>query len=174
MKITISGLPGSGTTTTGKLLADKLGVPFYSAGDIFRKMAREKNMTLEQFSAYAQKHEEIDMLIDSTQRELAKKIKEGVLEGRLSGWMVEDADLKVWLYAGERTRYERISKREGKSFEEISRVTRVREKSERERYRKFYGIDINDMSIYHLVLNSEKYSPEDMVEIIICALKRHE
>ncbi len=174
MKITISGLPGSGTTTTGKLLSEKLGIPFYSAGEIFRKMAREKNMTIEQFSEYARRNEDVDRMIDSTQREMAGKIKDGVIEGRLSGWMVEDATLKVWLYAGEKTRYRRISMREGRSFEEIARITRLREKSERERYRKYYGIDIDDMSVYHLILNSEKFTPEDMVRIIICSIDEHE
>jgi len=174
MKITISGLPGSGTTTTGRLLSEKLGIPFYSAGEIFRKMAREKNMTIEQFSEYARKNEEVDRLIDSTQREIAGKIREGVIEGRLSGWMVRDATLRVWLYADEKTRYERISMREGRKFEEVARVTRIREKSERERYRKFYGIDIDDMSIYHLILNSERFSPHEMVRIIACSIDKNE
>ena len=50
MKITISGLPGSGTTTVAKLLAERLGYKLISAGDVFRKLAMERGMTLEEFS----------------------------------------------------------------------------------------------------------------------------
>ncbi len=171
MKITISGLPGSGTTTAGRLLADSLGIEFYSAGDIFRKMAKEHNMTLEQFSLFAQRNEDVDRKIDSTQREIASKIDKGVIEGRLSGWMIEDATMKVWLFARDSIRYQRISEREKKPVGEIMRLTRKRELSEMERYQKYYGIDINDLSIYDLAINSGKLPPEKVVDIITCALK---
>ncbi|MGZ7160844.1 MAG: AAA family ATPase, partial [Methanobacterium sp.] len=39
MIITISGLAGSGTTTATKVLSRKMGIPYISAGDIFRQMA---------------------------------------------------------------------------------------------------------------------------------------
>lgn len=40
-QITISGYPGAGKSTTGKLLASRLGYDFFSAGD-FRRMAATK------------------------------------------------------------------------------------------------------------------------------------
>lgn len=39
MKILLVGIQGSGKSTQGKLLAEKLKVPYISTGDIFRKMA---------------------------------------------------------------------------------------------------------------------------------------
>lgn len=45
-KITIFGLAGAGTSTVGKMLAEKLGYKFLSSGDIFRKKARDSGITL--------------------------------------------------------------------------------------------------------------------------------
>ena len=171
MKITISGLPGSGTTTVAKIVAERLNLKLISAGEIFRQIAAKKGMTLEEFSKYAEENPEIDMLIDKTQRELAEKEKDVVVEGRLSGWMIKDADLKVWLFADAEIRYQRIAKREGKDLSVVKRETKEREEIEKRRYQKFYNINLDDWSIYDLIINSGKFSAEKIAEIIIEAIK---
>ena len=42
MKIILVGIQGSGKSTQGNLLRDKLGVPYLSTGHIFREIAKEK------------------------------------------------------------------------------------------------------------------------------------
>jgi adenylate kinase len=42
MKIVLIGIQGSGKSTQGNLLSEKLGVPYLSTGHIFRKMAKEQ------------------------------------------------------------------------------------------------------------------------------------
>jgi cytidylate kinase len=39
--------------------------------------------------------------------------------------------------------------------------------SEADRYRKYYGIDIQDRSVYDLVLDTGPLSPEEIVDIIV-------
>ncbi len=170
MRITISGLPGSGTTTVAKILAEKLGFPLISAGEVFRRLADEKNMSLEQFSRYAEMNPEIDKLIDSKQKEEALKHENVVVEGRLSGWMVP-ADLKVWIYCDERIRYERVAGRERKPLDVVKNETRLREEIEKRRYLKIYGIDIEDKNIYHLMINSGKFDANQIVDIILKAME---
>ena len=170
MKITISGLPGSGTTTVARLLAEKLGYKLISAGEVFRRLAMEGGMTLEEFSRYAEDNPEIDLYIDKMQRELAEKEDNVIVEGRLSGWMIKDA-FKVWIYADPEIRYERIAKREGIELSRARVETKRREELERRRYKKFYSIDIDDISIYHIAINSGLFKPEEVVEIILKAFE---
>lgn len=43
MKIVLIGIQGSGKSTQGNLLQQRLGVPYLSTGHIFREMAKEKD-----------------------------------------------------------------------------------------------------------------------------------
>jgi len=172
MRITISGPPGSGTTTVAKLLADRLGYKLISAGEIFRKLASEKGMTLEEFSKYAELHPDVDLYIDKLQKEMAEKEENVVVEGRLSGWMIKDA-FKVWIHADPEIRYKRIAQRENKDLAKVRSETKRREEIEKRRYKKFYSIDLDDLSIYHLIINSGYFKPDDIVEIILKALNKY-
>jgi len=44
MKIILIGIQGSGKSTQGNLLSDKLGIEYLSSGHIFRQMAKEKTL----------------------------------------------------------------------------------------------------------------------------------
>lgn len=44
MKIILIGIQGSGKSTQGNLLKDKLGIEYLSSGHIFRQMAKEKSI----------------------------------------------------------------------------------------------------------------------------------
>lgn len=170
MRITISGPPGSGTTTVARKLSEKLGFPMISAGEVFRKLAREHGMSLEEFSRFAENNPEIDNLVDQRQKDEAVGYDNAVVEGRLSGWMVP-AELKVWIYADEEVRYQRIARREKKPVEIVRQETRLREEIEKRRYMKIYGIDIEDRRIYHLMINSGRFSADQVVEIILRAVE---
>ncbi|MEM1670475.1 MAG: AAA family ATPase [Archaeoglobaceae archaeon] len=171
MKITISGPPGSGKTTVAKILSEKLKIKLISAGEIFRNLAFEKGMSIEDFSRFAESNPEIDVLIDRLQKEMAEKERDAIVEGRLSGWMIKDADLRVYLFADPEVRYSRIAKRESKDFSTVKRETKLREEIERRRYQKFYSIDLDDWRIYDLIINTNRLSPEKIADIISSALK---
>lgn len=171
MKITISGPPGSGKTTVAKILSEKLKIKLISAGEVFRQLAFDRGLSLEEFSKYAESNPEIDLLIDRVQREMAEKEKEVIVEGRLSGWMIKDADLKVYIFADPEVRYSRIAKREGKDLFTVKMETKLREEIEKRRYQKFYSLDLDDWRIYDLIINSNRLSPEKISEIIIAAVK---
>lgn len=42
MKLILIGMPGSGKSTQGNLLSQKLGIPYLSTGHIFRELAKER------------------------------------------------------------------------------------------------------------------------------------
>ena len=170
MIITISGPPGSGKSTLSKLLSAKLGMELVSMGDIFRKCAQSRCMSLAEFGILAKCNEEIDRSLDEAQKKIAKEKDNMILEGRLSGFLV-DADIKLWLKAPVEVRAKRIAIRENKSVSSAIAETSEREECERERYLKYYNIDIRDMSIYDLVIDSTKWKPQEISEIAAKAVE---
>ena len=166
MIITISGLAGSGTTTASKILSKKLGIPYVSAGDIFRQMAAERDMDILEFSKFAEENEDIDILIDKRQSELANKSENLIVEGRLSAHFVE-ADLKIWFITPIDTRTKRICERENKQYDVVKEEIISRSSSEAKRYRDIHNIDIKDMEIYDFIINTGSFDAESVADIIV-------
>ena len=171
MIITIGGLAGTGTTTAAELLSEKLDIPYISAGSVFREMAAEKGMSVLEFSEFAEGNDDIDKEIDKRQAEKAKSTDKLIIEGRLSAYFVENADLRIWLVTPFDVRSKRISEREDKSVEVAKNEIIIREKSEALRYMEIHNIDISNMDIYDLIINTGTFNPEKVLEIIIQTLK---
>ncbi len=168
MLVTLSGLPGSGTTTAARLVCHDLELDHVTAGMIFRNLAVERNMTLEEFSKYAEEHPEVDWELD---RRMVNRAKDGevVLEGRLTAWMMKREGIEaltVWLTAPEEVRAERVAQREGLTKDQALEANRTREKSERTRYQDIYEIDLRDLSIYDLEIDTHKHGPDEVSDLI--------
>jgi cytidylate kinase len=171
MRITVSGLPGSGTTSLSRYLAEHHKFSMISAGEVFRQLAVEHNLELAEFGRLAEQDESYDKMIDARQKEIAAQRDNIIVEGRLSGWMVSDADLKIWLIAPIGCRIKRIISRDHVADEKTATaITIERERCEAGRYRSYYDIDINDLSIYHMVLNSEHWGVAELGAIVDTAI----
>lgn len=167
--ITISGLPGSGTTTVAKLLAKKLSLKYVNVGEIFRELAEEHKMGLQFFEKYCEENPEIDIELDKRQEKILRK-GNVVVEGRLSGWIAHLKKIpafKIWLDCEEKERIRRIIEREGGEYKEKKKETKERVESEKRRYKKFYGINLDDKSIYDLVIDTTNIKPEEIVKKIL-------
>ena len=171
MRITVSGLPGSGTTSLSRYLAERHGFTMISAGEVFRQLAKEHNMELAAFGRLAGEDPAFDRMIDARQKEIAAERDNIIVEGRLSGWVVENANLKIWLYAPIGCRIKRIAFRDQVSDEKTAeQLTLEREHCEAGRYQSYYSIDIHDLSLYHLILNSEHWNVEGLGAIVDTAI----
>jgi cytidylate kinase len=171
MRITVSGLPGTGTTSLSRYLADRHGFVMISAGEVFRQLAREHGMELPEFGKLAEQDPSFDRMIDARQKEIAGEHDNIIVEGRLSGWMVEDAQLKIWLFAPIGCRISRIVSRDQVADNATAeQITLERERCEAGRYRMYYDIDINDLSIYHIILNSEHWDVAGLGTIVDAAI----
>ena len=171
MIITIGGLAGTGTTTTAELLSKKLDIPYISAGFVFREMAAERGMSVLEFSEFAEGNDDIDKEIDKRQALKAKSAENLIIEGRLSAFFVENADLRICLMTPFDVRSKRIAQREDKSVELAKEEIITREKSEALRYMEIHNIDISNMEIYDLIINTDSFDPQSISEIIIQTLK---
>ncbi|HHQ45084.1 MAG TPA: cytidylate kinase [Candidatus Altiarchaeales archaeon] len=164
MIVVVGGKIASGKSTLAKRLSQKLGFSHVSAGSVMRKMASERGMTLVEFSEYAEEHPEVDKEIDERQK--AEAVGDCIVDGRLSAYFV-DADLKILLTAPIDVRAKRVFERDGnfESFEDAKRALEARENSEKKRYRDFYGIDLDDTSVYDVVIDTEMCGKDEMVEV---------
>lgn len=166
--VTISGLPGSGTSTAARLLSVKTGMKLENSGDVFRKLASEHGVSLEEFGDLAEGDPSHDRELDARMLSLAEPGT--ILEGRLTGHLLHREEIpsfKVWIEAPLEVRIGRIAGREGVGEGELRDKVIKREKSEYKRYREYYDIDLGDSSIYDMVISSERNSPEEIVEKIM-------
>ncbi|MCX8184610.1 MAG: AAA family ATPase [Sulfolobales archaeon] len=163
--VAVSGKPGSGKTTLARSLARELGLRYVSMGQIFRNIALERGVSIEELSRVAERDSSIDYLIDSTAVEEAKK---GcvVVDGHIAAWILRDlAHIKILTYAPLPVRAERLAKRDGKTLEDALREIRTREESEARRYRKYYNIDVNSLEVFDAVINTSLLSEEEVVRV---------
>jgi len=171
--IAVSGPHGSGKSTAAKQIAEELNYRYISAGELFRIMADNANMNLAEFSRKAELQEEIDKFIDDKTVEFAQSENNIVIDAQLGGWMLKDiADMLVYITAPFETRIDRITLRENESLEQIRHETKTREESEKSRYQKLYKINISDLTIYDIILNSQRFSATDCVQIILLAFEK--
>ena len=167
--VAISGLHGTGKTTAARTLVKKFKLRYVCAGTVFRQLAKERGMTLDEFSRYAERRPRIDRMID-LQTAAAAKGKNVLIDARLAGWMAKRADLKILLTAPLEVRVRRITKREGRSYRSVLQETARRERSEAKRFKRFYGIDVNDHSPFDLVLNTQHFSAKETTRILELAV----
>ncbi len=168
MLVTVSGPPGSGTTTTAEHLAARLGIELVPGGEVFRAMAAERGMSLPEFGRYAAEHPEVDVELDSR---LADRARRGdvIIESRLAAWIARNEGLRavtVYVTCSPEERARRVARREGTSPERALADNAERERVERERYLALYGIDVDDLSVFDLVLDSGELSPDELAERI--------
>ncbi len=163
--IAVGGLHGTGKSTQARRLAASLGLRYVSAGLMFRRLAEKAAVSLEELSRIAEGDPEIDRLIDEMTREEARK-GGVVIDGALSAWMAEEADIKILLTSPLEARLERIAARDGLTLEEARRRTLAREEMERNRFKRYYGIDISDTSVYDIVINTELFDVKSTARIL--------
>jgi len=167
MIITISGQIGAGKSVIGKELSKKLNYKYISAGEIFKKLAKEKKMELTEFLKYAEKNLEIDKEIDEKQKQIEQNC---ILDSRM-GFYFANPELKIWLKAPLKVRVKRVAKRENFDLKDVEKKIREREKEERERYKRLYSIDIYKLENYDLIIDTEKFNVEQIVKMVCCLIK---
>ncbi len=174
MLITISGTPGSGKSTVARLLQARLALPYIYAGDIFRREAERRGLSLPDLNFLAETDHAIDRQLDQAMLEYARQ-GNAILEGRLAGFFARQEKipaLKVYLTATDAVRAQRVAEREGRDWRQWLEDNRVRHSSDAKRYKEIYGFDLDDTSIYDLVLETDSQTPEALAESILAGARR--
>lgn len=168
LTIVLGGLAGSGKSTAAKMLAKKFNLRRLSAGDIFRKMAKEEGLDLIEFGRMCEKHPEIDKKIDLRMLDEAKQ-GNVVLDGRATASLTKKyriPALRIWLAVNPKISAERVSKRDNQPVREALLKSAKREKEVKKRLKLLWGVDTKDTSYYDAVIQTDDYSPKEVVDII--------
>ena len=174
MRITISGPPGSGKTTVCEKLSSALSFRSVVFGKIFREYADERGMSLAELGMIAENDFEIDRMIDSRLVQIARDNDNIILESRLAAYMLTRSGIpafRIYLDASPEVRVCRIGERDCESLCEATEKTKERQASEEKRYMTYYGIDINDTSVYDMMINTDNVGPDEVVRMIIDELE---
>jgi len=164
LKIAVSGRSGCGNTTVSKMVADSLGLRFINF--TFRSIAGERGLDLNEILLIASKDDSIDREVDSRQISLAREDGGCVLGSRLAIWMLEEADLKVYLYAAAEVRAKRIISRESGNLEDVAAFTAQRDKQDHDRYLRIYNIDTDIYDFADLIIDTDNKTPREITDII--------
>lgn len=182
MILTISGPPGAGTSTVANILKDTLNFRLISAGEIFRQTAKEMNLTLPEFGSLCESNPQFDTDLDAKQIRYIRAEDDLILEGRLAGhnsvnavnaFTEEKIIHRILLTAAPHIRAQRIVKREQKDYDQTLKQMIEREVSEKKRYAQYYQIDMDDSSIYDIVIPTDAKSPEEIAQIVLKHIGRY-
>ncbi len=171
LTITVSGLSGAGKSLGARAIAKEFNLNYVSAGKILRDEAERRGISLEKFCEI--REPEIDYAMDIRSLKLAI---EGnvVLDARLSGWVAGKwADAKVFFDCSLDIRAERVAKRDKISVEEAKKRLKKRDEVDHEKYKKLYGIDSYDKSIYDIVIDNDNLRKEEVKRLSIMLVKKH-
>ncbi len=191
----ISSFSGAGTSTAVENVAEILrerGQTVETLNYTFTNLSQDLGIGFDEFRKLAEKDETYDFGIDLLIRRRAEKaLSEGksvVAGSRIADWALGGiADLYVWIDLDSEIRAGRIYQREkeiwagkvkgakpryneGVSLEEIKEKSDSRDADDLARYKRLYGIDLNDNSFCNLVLNSGKDGPEEIATKIYSKL----
>lgn len=165
--ITIFGLAGTGTSTCGKLLANKLGYEFISTGGLFRAQAEELGLTLHEYEKNINNNPEKDKEFDQKIEKLGQEKDNLVIDSRLA-WYFIPQSIKIKFHCPDEIRLKRICNRDNVSQEEAEHKTFFRENSHMNRYKQTYGLaDYTADENFDFIIETNSLTPEEIVEEIL-------
>ena len=172
--VAIGGPPGSGKSTAGRLVAEALELEYVSAGAVFRAEAERRGFDLEAFGRFAEAHPEVDRELDRRMQALARP---GVLlDGRIQGVLCRRNGIPVHaiaVTASEEERVRRVAARDRESAEMARAHLVAREASERDRYLRYYGIDL-ETTPADLTVDSTRQPPHEVAAEVVVFVRSHD
>lgn len=172
--ISLAGELSSGKGTVSKILMEELNYEVYRNGDYFRKLAKEKGMSVTEFNEYVKQHPEIDIQIENSAKEYAQTHDNFIIDARL-GWYAVPESFKVYLKVDIDVAAKRAFENKDEEKKQTERFNTIEEqkadmqkryKLENERYFEVYGVRKDDMSNYDLVIDTTNLTPQETADII--------
>ncbi len=162
--IVVGGPSKSGKSTLASHVADRMNVKHLSAGDIFREIAADREMTVEELSSEADK--ETDMEVD--RRILETALSESCsIDSRIAAWVLGDyVDFSIYLTADLEARARRLAKTENITQEKAEELVEKRDRDNHRRYSDYYGIDTHEIDLFDLVVDNTDLNIEEQNQVV--------
>lgn len=161
-------------------MAYRLGYQHFSSGDLYRKMAEGRGLTVEELNYAAEKQRKIDLDVDELIKRIGREKVNLVMDSRMAfHWIPES--FKVFLDLDPKTAAERTFahiQKEGRtsqtasSIDEVLKKTIERRESEQKRYQRLYSADINDKTQFDILIDTGVHDLEAVIKIVIAAYQR--
>lgn len=200
--ITISGLPGSGSTTLLKGLRDSQVLKFhqwsgFSGGEFMRAYAEEKGLFQKKGELHhdaSHYEDEFDRAVDFGMRDKLMNEEHWILESWLSGFMAQQVPgvLKVLMTCSNKAvKIDRIVNRDKVTPEEALENMNTRYKANLEKWQRMYAgewqqwvvatgvakssdpIDFWREDLYDLVIDTYSNNQQESLELVLHAITRH-
>jgi cytidylate kinase len=164
--VTISGDLGSGKSVLADALVNYWNAERYSTGVIQRKMAEERGITTLELNKLAETDKSIDDEIDGAFAKLSETQTNLVVDSRMA-WHFLPQSFKIKLEVNPILAAERIiaanrTHEKYGDFDATLKGLKDRKASERERFLKYYGVDIEDQDNYDLVIETTDVTPQSI------------
>ncbi len=172
MIITINGNPGSGKTTVAKRIAKKIGFKHVSMGDIRGEIAKKHNMTINELNELGLKEDWTDKEPDAYLQKLGKEEDNLAIDSWLAFHFIPHS-LKIFIKCDPDIGAARIFKNQRddeehqKTVEGLKEMNQKRWENSRQRYLKWYDVDIDDLEPYDLIIDSTHKDIEEVIDEIM-------
>jgi len=175
-------MPASGKTSVAIEVAKKYGMKYLCGGDILKEIAISKGYQPSRddwwdtengmnFLEERKKSFQFDREVDD---KLVKLIGEGgvVVTSYTTPWL-STKGVKIWLKASPESRSKRLAFRDKIQYKEAEKIVKKRDSENIAIYKKFYGFNIDeDLSVFHLVLDTNSISKNQVIEIVFKACQQ--
>lgn len=164
--LVITGDLGAGKSDVINIISEWTTLEIFSVGEMFKKEAMVRGLTLDEFHDFMKKDPLFDQEIDAMQVEYLKKNTDYVVDSRL-GRLFEPRAYSVYLQVDPmigaqriwdsiKTDPNRLAESTYTSVEDVLEKNEKRVKSELARYKELYNFNHRDQSLYNLVINTNK------------------
>ena len=192
--VTVSGLPGAGSTTLAKKIEKLLGWKYFSGGDFLRAHAVKRGL----FDPKSNLHHDQSIMNDKADRDMDYMMRDkvssesgNILDSWLSGFMAQEVKgtLKVLAFCSEdAVRVDRIMNRDKVSVENAKKHIFEREEKNIAKWKRMYKsewnkwviqrgvvekaakIDFWNSKLYDLVIDTYSHSREETLRLTLEAL----
>jgi cytidylate kinase len=179
LQVTISGHPGSGTSTLVSLLCEAKGWSSLNGGELFRQEAKRRNMTLADFGQLCKEDLEVDRQLDALLKEQMVRTDDeapSVIESRLSGWWAYKLGLatpRIWLEVDDLERAKRVQAREGGDLDSIVDANKQRSKIDEQRFDELYGLLPQQTEPYTHIINASDLNAQEVLASVLHILEEY-